>query len=132
MPFTPPLALISEIAINVASASDFSIIDKPPVSENKTPTWIASAACADRRKKPGVAKAPAAPAAPVVFRNLRRSIVITPVSPVGANTFADVAAPFDVNTQITLASPATRQLESSSLAGVDPRQISVRRPTASR
>ena len=38
MPLTPPLSLISEIAIIVASASDFSMIDNPPVSENSTPT----------------------------------------------------------------------------------------------
>jgi len=47
------------------------------------------------------------------------------------NTPADVATPSDVNTQITrLARPATRQLESSSPAGVDLQPIFVKRPTA--
>ena len=45
---TPPEALISVIAIIVASDSDFSMIDKPPVSENSTPTRNASAAAALR------------------------------------------------------------------------------------
>ena len=52
---TPPEALISVIAIIVASDSDFSMIDKPPVNENSTPTRSASAAAALRWKKYGVA-----------------------------------------------------------------------------
>ena len=44
MPLAPPEALISLIAINVASCSDFSMIERPPVSENNTPTLIVPAA----------------------------------------------------------------------------------------
>jgi hypothetical protein len=44
MPLAPPEALISLIAINVASCSDFSMIERPPVSENNTPTFTVPAA----------------------------------------------------------------------------------------
>ncbi len=44
MPLAPPDALISLIAISVASWSDFSMIESPPVSENNTPTLIVPAA----------------------------------------------------------------------------------------
>ncbi len=55
-PSTPPLALTSAIAISVASANDFSMIDSPPVCENSTPTRMASAAAAGRWKKAGAAR----------------------------------------------------------------------------
>src|SRR3954451_19866389 len=84
MPFTPPAALISLIAIMVASCSDFSTIDSPPVSENSTPTLISPAACAPVENTQGdVINAPPARAPP--FRNLRLSTVI-PHSPLAPDT----------------------------------------------
>src|SRR4051812_2033261 len=84
MPFTPPAALISLIAIMVASCSDFSTIDSPPVSENRTPTLISPAACAPVENTQGdVINAPPARAPP--FRNLRLSTVI-PHSPLAPDT----------------------------------------------
>jgi hypothetical protein len=71
-PSTPPLAFTSEIAISVASASDFSTMDSPPVCENSTPTFTASAARAERWKKYGDASAPAAP----ILKAVRRVVVI--------------------------------------------------------
>src|SRR5260363_420601 len=75
MPLTPPAALISLIAIIVASCSDFSTIERPPVSENSTPTLISPAACAPVENTHGeVINAP--PARAPLFKNLRRSTAI--------------------------------------------------------
>jgi len=68
--------LISLIAIIVASCSDFSMIERPPVSENKTPTLTSPAARAPVLKTHGeVISEP--PASNPFFRNLRLSTAIT-------------------------------------------------------
>src|SRR5579883_710717 len=78
MPLTPPDALISLIAIMVASCSDFSMIERPPVSENSTPTLISPAARAPVLNTEGdVINAP--PASNPFLRNLRLSTAITPL-----------------------------------------------------
>ncbi len=75
MPLTPPDALISLMAIIVASCSDFSMIESPPVSENSTPTLISPAARAPVLKTQGdVISEP--PASNPFFRNLRLSTAI--------------------------------------------------------
>jgi len=59
LPSTPPLALISSIAISVTSFSTVSLIAIVPDSECSTPTLIVSAACAPT-EKPAAASADAA------------------------------------------------------------------------
>src|SRR5258708_39056449 len=75
MPLAPPEALISLIAINVASWSDFSMIERPPVSENNTPTFNVPAARTGLLMMYGDASAPVV-ASRLPFKNLRRSIDI--------------------------------------------------------
>ena len=79
LPMTPPEALISVIAIIVASCSDFSMIERPPVSENSTPTRmrLAGRSRSGREDRRGVASA-AAPNTPAC-RNLRLSIAMIPL-----------------------------------------------------
>src|SRR6185312_3299851 len=78
MPLTPPAALISLIAIMVESCSDFSMIERPPVNEKRTPTLISPAACAPVWKTHGEVIA-VPPASKPFLRNLRLSIAITPL-----------------------------------------------------
>src|SRR2546430_9016065 len=78
MPLTPPAALISLIANMVESCSDFSMIERPPVNEKRTPTLISPAACAPVWKTHGEVIA-VPPASKPFLRNLRLSIAITPL-----------------------------------------------------
>src|SRR5882757_11380614 len=78
MPLTPPAALISLIAIMVASCSDFSTIERPPVSENNTPTFPSPAALAPVWKTQGEVITVLEASKPFL-RNLRLSIAITPL-----------------------------------------------------
>src|SRR5438270_13848315 len=62
----------------VASCSDFSMVERPPVSENRTPTLISPAALAPVWKTHGEVIT-VLPASKPSLRNLRLSIAITPL-----------------------------------------------------